>query len=161
MFLSKLFAFCGGSRARFARASRRDTWRRGFRPQKCAKSVQNVVSSRRKWVGGGRLSPVLCFPIFGARFGQFSLENAAQNCFPFPPVLFRSVFCVFFRKNVIFDRGLLWYSYSALSGALFFSISCFFPKKCDFRSGFAVVPVFGGVLSREIRQSGLIWADLA
>ena len=70
MFLFKLFTFCGGSRAWFAHPHFCDTWRRGFRPQKCVKSVQKVVSSRPNPVDGVHLSPVVCFKLFGVIFRQ-------------------------------------------------------------------------------------------
>ena len=113
VFLSKLFTFCGGSRARFAHPHFCDTWRSGFRPQKCLKSVQNVVSSRRKWVGGRRPLRCIVFPYFGLSSGTFlgkmklKSVSAPLLVFTCSPVFCFSAFGAFLFKNAIFNRGLL------------------------------------------------------
>ena len=62
---------------------------------------------------------MLCFPIFGAQLRHFPGKNEVQKCFLLPPrlhllsgALFFSIWH-FFLKNAIFNRGLLWYPYSA------------------------------------------------
>ena len=105
----------------FRRASRRDTWRRGFRSQKCVKSAQKLVSLRPNPVDGARLSPVLCVPTFG----------------------------VIFRPDAVFIRGIPWDSYSV--PILVFTCSlvlCFSAFGCFLLKMLFLIEVFCGTRIR-------------
>ena len=114
MFLYKLLDFFGGSRASLPRASRRNTWRRGFCPEICVKSQKNEAFLGQSGLTVLELSPLLCFPLFGARLGHFYRKNEALKC------------CCPSRRNEAL--------FSEKQGS----------KTNDFQSGFAVARLFGG-----------------
>ena len=120
MFLFKLFTFCGGSRAWFPHPHFCDTWRRGFRPQKCVKSVKSEAFPGESGLAVG--ASLRCFVFhylelgWGTFLGKMRLKSVSAPLLVFTcsPVLCFSAFGHFFRKHAIFTRGLLWDSYSAV-----------------------------------------------
>ena len=104
MFLFKLFTFCGGSRAWFAHPHFCDTWRRGFRPQKCVKSVKSEAFPGESGLAVGASLRCFVFPYLelncGIFIGKMRLKSVSApllvvSC---SPVLCFSAFGAFFAK---------------------------------------------------------------
>ena len=71
MFLSKLFTFFGGSRAPFSHPHFCDTWRRGFRPQKCVKSEKSEAFPGESGLAVGASLRCFVFPYLEVNCGIF------------------------------------------------------------------------------------------